>query len=294
MKTHKSFHRYVSNRLLALIGTTALCPLLAAVPVVRPDPAKVAAVERANATLSPTQAFANLEAKAGNWRVENGALVQADPSAPYARTFIKGPRWVDCVIKAKVRVDAVGGPAASPGARLIVRGDEKTDTFYTVGLWAGSREVRIEKSRGLSFEPMTSNQFGTLASAPFPVELGKTYALTVVADHATLYCYIDGMGNYGPQIEFTGLNVAAGNHPVMIEIEAKCSRFEVARVAWATGDGFQAGQEMEFIAGHPGVEFPTHRVTIATDGRPIRALRLQVPAGATVNLKQVRIRELSR
>ncbi|MCX5759749.1 MAG: hypothetical protein NTU83_14845 [Candidatus Hydrogenedentes bacterium] len=96
-------------------------------------------------------------------------------------------------------MDAVGGPqaspgvpAASPGARLIVRGDERTDTFYTVGLWAGSREVRIEKSRGLAFEPMTSNQFGTLAAAAFPVELVKTYEVTVVADHATIYCYIDG------------------------------------------------------------------------------------------------------
>ena len=113
MKTHRRLPLYVSSSLLALIGTAALCPLLAAAQVVRPDPAEVAAVERANETLSPTQAFENLEAKAGDWRVENGALVQADPSAPYARTFIKGPRWMDCVIKAKVRVDAVGGPAAS-------------------------------------------------------------------------------------------------------------------------------------------------------------------------------------
>lgn len=632
MRTCRHLPRYVSNTLLAFIGSAALCPPLAAAPVVRPDPAEVAAVERANETLSPTQALKNLEAKAGDWRVENGALVQADRSASHARTFIKGPRWVDCVIKAKVRVDAVGSAGASSGARLIVRGDEKTDTFYTVGLWAGGREVRIEKSRGLAFEPMTSNQFGTLASAPFPVELGKTYELTVVADHATIYCYIDGkfvvlaqeqdfttqpvgrvgffmnaatgafsdvsikglksittspvtpyagnpvnvatyspavvkddkyrmwdgmgryaesedgiawtrpagkepvvnkgntgdwptgntcgdpdvlkldghywitfwstcnrrngafdgmgikrsldgihwvkwndpntteppfrdsdpvvgwaeygqkgfigvgagtamrlgdevriyhsmydertdivrpegvvgtgfatvkvdtlrqivadakakgllqcascreieatlddplpqsmwddfqarvlaavqakqsgnvgseksalaeiaatrakftkaleryyegalaplkkvvdqleagrpvtekvlwslpaqrVGNNPPQIEFTGLNVAAGNHPVVIEIEAKCNRFDVARVAWATGDGFKAGQEMEFIAGYPGVESPTHRVTITTGGQPISALRLQFPAGATVDLKQVRIRELS-
>ncbi len=58
-------------------------------------------------------------------------------------------------------------------------------------------------------------------------------------------------GKSGPQIEFTGLNVAAGNHPLMIEIEAKCDRFAVSRVAWATGDGFKAGQEMEFVAGYP-------------------------------------------
>lgn len=167
-------------------------PLLISAQVVRPDPAAVAAVERANETLLPAQAFTNLEVKAGDWRVENGALVQADTSAPYARAFVKGPQWLDCVINAKVRVDAVGATAASPGARLIVRGDAETDTFYTVGLWAGSREVRIEKSCGLAFAPMKSDQLGNLAIAPFPVELGKTYDMTVVTDHATIYCYIDG------------------------------------------------------------------------------------------------------
>jgi hypothetical protein len=192
VKTQRRLPPHVSNSLLALIGTAAFCPLLGAAQVARPDPAEVAAVERANETLSPAQAFRNLEAKAGDWRVEKNSLVQADPSAPYARTFIKEPRWMDCVIKAKVRVDAVGGTAASPGVRLIVRGDERTDTFYTVGLWAGSREVRIEKSRTLAFEPMKSDQLGTWAAAPFPVELGKTYELTVVADHATIYCYVDG------------------------------------------------------------------------------------------------------
>ena len=65
----------------------------------------------------------------------------------------------------------------------------------------------------------------------------------------------------------------------MIEIEAKCNRFEVARIAWAAGDGFKPGQEMEFVAGYPGVECPTHRVTIATGGQPISALRLHFPGG---------------
>ncbi|MBN2311341.1 MAG: hypothetical protein JXR94_20360, partial [Candidatus Hydrogenedentes bacterium] len=143
-------------------------------------------------TLSSAQAFEHLEAKAGDWRVEDGALIQADASAPYARTFITGPRWMDCTIKAKVRVDSVGVEAASPGARIIVRGNEAADTFITVGLWAGSREVRIEKSRGLAFEPMKSDHLGNLAVAPFPVELGRTYDMTVVVDHATIYCYIDG------------------------------------------------------------------------------------------------------
>ena len=181
------------SSLLALVGLAALCSGLSAAQVVRQDEAEVAAVERANETLAAAQAFEKFEAKEGDWRVENGALVQSDASAPYARTFITGPRWMDCVIKANVRVDRVGVNAASPGARLIVRGDDATDTFITVGLWAGSREVRIERSRGLAFETMKSDHFGTPAVAPFPVELGKSYGMTVVADHGTLYCYIDGV-----------------------------------------------------------------------------------------------------
>ncbi len=175
-----------------LIGIVISHPIFAGAQVARPDEAGVAVVERANETLQPAQAFENLETKAGDWRVENDALTQADAEAPYARAFIRGSRWLDCVIKAKVRVDTLGATAASPGVRLIVRGDETTDTFYTVGLWAGSREVRIEKSRGLAFEPLKSDHLGNLAVAPFPVELGKPYEMTVVADHATIYCYIDG------------------------------------------------------------------------------------------------------
>jgi hypothetical protein len=50
---------------------------------------------------------------------------------------------------------------------------------------------------------------------------------------------------------------------------------------------------MEFVAGYPGVESPTYRVTIATDSQPISALRFQFPVGAAVDLKQVRIHKLS-
>jgi hypothetical protein len=178
--------------LIALFATAIFCRQPAAAQVVRPDPAETIAVEKANASLSPNVAFDKLGAKAGKWHVENGTLRQADRAEMYGRTFIEGPRWLDCIIKAKVRIDAVGGPAASNGARLIVRANPKTDTFYTIGLWAGSREVRIEKSRGLAFEPMKSDNVSAIMAAPFPVELGKTYEVTVVVDRATIYCYIDG------------------------------------------------------------------------------------------------------
>ena len=97
-------------------------------------------------------------------------------------------------------------------------------------------------------------------------------------------------GKNGPQIELTGLNFAVGNHPLMIEFEAECDRFEVANVAWSTGDGYKPGQAVEFMAGYPGVKSPTYRVMISTGGKPLSALRLQFPGN--VDLKQVRIREL--
>jgi hypothetical protein len=192
MKTHRCLPQGVAKCLLALIATTILCFQPAAGQVARPDPAEIAVIEKANENLSPAKAFEYLEIKAGEWQVKNGELVQGDRAASFARAFIKGPSWTDCIIKAKLRVDAVDGPDASCGVRLILRGDEKTDTFYTVGLWAGSREVHIEKSRSLTFETMTNRQDGVLAVAPFPVELGKNYEMTVAADHATIYCYIDG------------------------------------------------------------------------------------------------------
>ncbi len=94
------------------------------------------------------------------------------------------------------------------------------------------------------------------------------------------------------QIELTGLNISAGDNPIMIEIEAKCSRFQAGLAEWTTEDDFQAGLNMEFIVGYPGVKSPTYRMTIATAGEPIRAIRFTFPAEADVNLKQIRIREL--
>jgi len=93
--------------------------------------------------------------------------------------------------------------------------------------------------------------------------------------------------------EFTGLNIAAGNHPLMIEIEAKCDRFEVARVAWANRRWLQAraGNGVHRRLSRRGMpDAPRHD---CHRGHPITALRLQFPAAATVDLKQVRIRELS-
>jgi hypothetical protein len=156
---------------------------------VRPDTAEVAAVEQANEYLIPEHVFQNLLTKTGNWRVKNNILLQADPSAPCPRTFVKKYRWMDCRIKANVRVDTADNSVPSSGIRIIVRANEMTDTFYTVGFWVGNSEVRIEKSQGLTFETLKPER---LAIANFPLELGKTYALTVVVDHATIYCYIDG------------------------------------------------------------------------------------------------------
>ncbi len=69
MKTYRRLPQYASNGLLALIGAVALCPLFAKAQVVRPDPAGVAAIERAKETVLPEEAFENLETKTGDWAV---------------------------------------------------------------------------------------------------------------------------------------------------------------------------------------------------------------------------------
>ena len=190
---------------VGFMAIAALCAS-AAGQIVRPDVAQIAPIEQANACVSAAQAFDALQPKAGTWQVVDNVLTQSDQSAMYARSFIQGPQWVDCIIQATLQVDSIDSVGASNGVRVSVRGDEQADTFYTVGLWAGSQEVRIEKARGLVFETLTSNQVGTLAAAPFPVELGKPYQVTVVADRATIYCFIDGQFVVlGQEADFTTL-----------------------------------------------------------------------------------------
>jgi len=162
--------------------------------IVRPDVAEVAAVEQANERLDPEHAFQHLLVKSGDWQAENNILLQTDPAARYARAYVKRHRWMDCLIKAHVRIDMADHSVASSGVRLIIRGNETTDTFYTVGFWVGSNEVRIEKSNQLTFETMQAGYSSTTTSAVthFPLELSRTYSLVVMVDHATIYCWIDG------------------------------------------------------------------------------------------------------
>ena len=192
MTTHTDHPGHISHGLLACIGLTALFPQPAAAQIVRPDPSAVAVIEKSNVNLSAAQAFENLKSISGDWKIDGQTLAQNDPQAAYAQTFVEGPRWVDCVIKAKLRVDSTG-PDAWNGARLIVRASDDGQVFYTVGLWAGGNEVRIEKHTGNNvFQQIKADHFGKVASAPFPVEIGKTYEFTVAVDRANIFCFIDG------------------------------------------------------------------------------------------------------
>ena len=167
-------------------------------------------------------------------------------------------------VQARQSGDAVGATSALAGIAATRAKFTKALERYYAGTFTPLKRVVDHLESGL---PVTENLLWSL-----PVEQE---------------------GNKEPQIDLPSLNIEVGNHPVMIEIEAKCDRFEVARVAWATDDGVQGGRETEFIAGYPGAEFPTYRVTIDTGGHPISALSIRFPAGATVDLKQVRIREIS-
>jgi len=130
------------------------------------------------------------------------------------------------------------------------------------------------------------------AFAPLKNVIDQLEAGNPVSEKVLWTLPVDHTGTNPPQTDFTGLNIATANGPIMIEIEAKCDRFEVAHIAWASSEGYKPGQEMEFIAGYPGHESPTYRVTIAPHSQPITALRLHFP-GTTIDLKQLRIHEIS-
>ena len=77
----------------------------------------------------------------------------------------------------------------------------------------------------------------------------------------------------------------------MIEIEATCNRFDVARIEWSSDK--TPGQSREFVVGYPGVERPIYRITLDPGGKPITTLRLQFPGGAAVDVKRIRVHELA-
>ena len=167
-----------------------------------------------------------------------------------------------------------------------VQARQSGDAEGAISAMAGIATTRSRFTKAL--ERYYADAFAPLKKVVDHLEAGRP-----VKEHLLWSLPAEHSGNRGPQFEFPGVNIEAGNHPLMIEIEARCDRFDMARVAWTMDEDPAAGQEVAFIAGYPGVEFPTYRVTIDTGGHPISALGIRFPAGATVNLKQVRIREIS-
>jgi hypothetical protein len=132
-----------------------------------------------------------------------------------------------------------------------------------------------------------ANEFAPLKKVVDQLEAGRRVNEKLLLDIGT-----QRVKNNPPRVELTGLDIVSGGQPVMIEIAVTCNRFDLARVEWSTGKDNTPGHNMEFTVGYPGVAHPTYRVTLDPGDKPITALRLQFPAGAAVDLKQIRIHEL--
>ncbi len=245
MKAHACLSQRAIKSLLALVATAILCSQPAVGQVARPDPTGIAVIEGANESLSPVNAFENLEIKAGRWQVENGAIVQGDRGAPFARAFVTGPCWMDCIITA-----------------TRSKFTEALDKYY-------------------------ANEFSALKKVVDQLQCGRP-----VTEKLLLHLGAQRVEKNPPGVEPTGLNIASDGQPVMIEIEATCNRFDVARVDWSTSHGDTLGQSMEFIVGYPGVGRATYRVTFDPGDKSINTLRLEFPTGAAVDLKQIRVHRI--
>jgi hypothetical protein len=183
--------------------------------------AQIAEIERRRDHVEGPAAFENLLRVAGKWHADGGRLTQTSSDQVAARALIGGHDWVDCIVKARVRVDSCSKDPWS-GLRLLLRADDGGDSYYAVSLFVPAQEVRIEQKVGATqandiprdvlgrpqatrVEEATGTKFEVLkqfdnvappfkkeAIAPFKLEKGQTYELTVVADRAAIHCFING------------------------------------------------------------------------------------------------------
>ncbi len=140
-------------------------------------------IDQSPETLSGEGVFGDILTTEGTWEKDATHIQSTDVTANSARAFIPGHEWIDCIYEATIRIDKTGDQPWA-GLRLILRGNNETNNFTTVGFYVPQHIVTIEQ--------VTNMEFVTLAQAPFPVELGKSYRVKVITDRAGFYCFIDG------------------------------------------------------------------------------------------------------
>jgi hypothetical protein len=168
----------------------ALIPFLS---IARSAPLDPAAIEQRRDHISSLD---NLTVISGTWSHTAAALSQTDPAQVYARAIVPGHQWVDCIFKASIRIDTTS-TAPWSGLRLILRADDQAGAFYSIGFYVPAGQVRIEQAVGMKFQTLDMFNNGAApfrgqAVVPFKLQLGRTYALTVVADHAGIILFVDG------------------------------------------------------------------------------------------------------
>lgn len=143
-------------------------------------------IDREGETLSGEAVFKDVLTVEGTWEKDATQIKSTDVTGNSARVFIPGHEWIDCIFEATICIDKVSDEQDEnwAGLRLIVRGNNETNSFTTIGLWARQQEVFIEQA--------TNMQFVTLAHTSFPIELGRSYHVKVITDRAGYYCFIDG------------------------------------------------------------------------------------------------------
>jgi hypothetical protein len=174
---------------------------------------KVAEIESGGVRIDGGAALKQLIEVNGNWKTEGDRLYQNDPNETQAKALIGNFEWFDSVIKAKV---VFRSWADDPNAalRILLRADDKAQSFTSVSLYPQIHEVAIEQvptrpeqvsnNQGLitlrSFRGASKHATGeTLVDAhgrdarvDFHIEKDRAYELEVVVDHAAIYCFIDG------------------------------------------------------------------------------------------------------
>lgn len=182
--------------MIRLAAMCALAALLASVTSTAEGldpmatPTEIAGIDRTAKALGGAELLNRMNAVEGAWRIDGEAVLQEDAAVVRGRAYIQGALWTDMIVRARITISQTSDDPWS-GLRIMLRAHQDSETFYTVGFNVPAREVRIEKSTGLVFSDLKENS-SLIAAAPHNLRVGETYDIAVVADRATIYCFING------------------------------------------------------------------------------------------------------
>jgi len=184
---------FLTNGLFAIVACGAPPPEGKAV---LPNAVQIVQIERRRDHVAGPAAFDKLIVVSGKWEHDGAREFQTDKNEAQARALLGDRQWVDCVLRARVKVNSWSKDPLA-GLRILLRADDRAQTFCCLNLCFAEQQVRFERPTGTKCETlqMFDNQSGPfkgLAIVPFKLETGRPYALTVVADHGGLHCFIDG------------------------------------------------------------------------------------------------------